>query len=284
MFTDWVQSPTSERTVEVLIILLPRILHLSSNAFPINVFPLPFGPTRMYTVLTLDLFTFNSFCRTAAISGSRKRLSKIDRLVRESAALLSSAIFARASRSEKGTRSTIQSGAHTGIGEWRFPFSHECTHQPHDYKTDHEYWDAEEERPQHEHLQEVRKHFRRQRGKTFSPSRGVHQQLNRNSAGVNHEKARRDASRPPQCLFPLISRAHWIFLFGLAERWRSAARDLTRTTPPNSFASPLHCLVRKRGQSRLYMQSGKSRSTAAMTRHLFVTYAWALRDSIAVTI
>jgi len=68
------------------------------------------------------------------------------------------------------------------------------------------------------------------------------------------------------------------------ERWQSAARDLGRTTPPNSFASPLHCLVRKRGHSRLYIHSGKSCSTAAMTRHLFVTYAWALRDSIAVTI
>ena len=78
VFTDWVQSPTSERTVEVLIILLPRILHLSSNAFPINVFPLPFGPTRMYTVLTLDLFTFNSFCPTLLMTrlGNKLGLKK----------------------------------------------------------------------------------------------------------------------------------------------------------------------------------------------------------------
>jgi len=70
----------------------------------------------------------------------------------------------------------------------------------------------------------------------------------------------------------------------LPERPRSAARDLGRSTPLDFIASPLHRLVRKRGHRRLYIHSGKSCSTAAMTRHLFVTYAWALRDSIAVTI
>ena len=30
-----------------------------------------------------------------------------------------------------------------------------------------------------------------------------------------------------------------------SERWRSAARDLTRTTPPDLIASPLHRVVRK---------------------------------------
>jgi hypothetical protein len=34
-----------------------------------------------------------------------------------------------------------------------------------------------------------------------------------------------------------------VFIDEYSERWRSAARSHTRTTPPDFIASPLHCLV-----------------------------------------
>ena len=38
---------------------------------------------------------------------------------------------------------------------------------------------------------------------------------------------------------------------GRAERWKSTARDVERTTPPDFIASPLHCVLR-RAMPRLF--------------------------------
>ena len=42
----------------------------------------------------------------------------------------------------------------------------------------------------------------------------------------------------------ILALALALALVFMAERWRSAARDQSRTTPTDFIASPLHCLVR----------------------------------------